>query len=393
LWKISFVKKCGGSDLPKILIIGGSPNSLLNFRGDLIRDWVKMNFDVVATAAPAKDIIVAKIEAMGVVFKSIPIKNDSLNLFNDIIVLLSINRIIKQEKPSHIFSYTAKPVIYSVISSYLNRNIKYFPMVTGVGYVFSGSSLKQNILRIIMKYLYRIAFKKSQVIFFQNIDDLKLFKEHHIIGESSKTVIVNGSGVNIDYFSYKKPIVNNVVRFLFMGRLLKSKGILIYIKAAKLLKEKYNEVEFVILGAPVNSPDSIKEGELRIWSNSGLVKHKGWKDDVRSEIAACDVFVLPTSYGEGVPRSILEAMSMGRPVITTDTPGCRETVENGVNGYLVPVRDSEALAAAMERFIDQPELIEKMGLESRRIAKEKFDVHKVNRVILDAMKMGETDSY
>jgi len=166
--------------------------------------------------------------------------------------------------------------------------------------------------------------------------------------------------------------------------LLKDKGIAEYAEAARIIKAKYPETRFMLLGGFHPYPLAIKEDNLRDWVNEGIIEYLGSAADVRPVIGEADVYVLP-SYREGTPRSTLEAMAMGRPVITTDAPGCRETVVEGMNGYLVPVKDVQALTEAMERFIREPELVEKMGKESRRIAEEKYDVHKVNEVINKAM--------
>jgi len=174
------------------------------------------------------------------------------------------------------------------------------------------------------------------------------------------------------------------VRFLLIARLLRDKGIREYAEAAAHLRQAHPDAEFHLVGPHDSNPEAIGEAEVLAWQRAGQIIWHGRLDDVRPAIAAAGVYVLP-SYREGTPRSVLEAMSMGRPVITTDAPGCRETVEDGVNGYLVPVRDADALAAAMERFLVDPDLVRRMGARSRAIAVEKYDVHKVNAVMLEAM--------
>jgi glycosyltransferase involved in cell wall biosynthesis len=172
---------------------------------------------------------------------------------------------------------------------------------------------------------------------------------------------------------------------LFAGRLLREKGVLEFVEAARRIKAKYPETRFIVLGGLDTNPGAIPRKKVEGWVKEGLIEWPGHVADVRPYLAQASVFVLPSYYREGVPRSIQEAMAMARPIITTDAPGCRETVIQGVNGFLVPVRDVDALVSAMERFINEPELIERMGKESRRIAEERFDVHKINRVLLEAM--------
>jgi glycosyltransferase involved in cell wall biosynthesis len=170
-----------------------------------------------------------------------------------------------------------------------------------------------------------------------------------------------------------------------MARLIKSKGVIVYADAAARIKEKYPNTEFALLGSYSVGPDSIDPKRIEEWQAEGIISFKGRRDDVRPFILDCSVYVLPSAYREGVPRSTLEAMSMGRPVITTDSTGCRETVIDGVNGFLISVNDVEDLAEKMERFIKEPRLVETMGRKSRELVESKFDVHKVNGVIIDAM--------
>jgi glycosyltransferase involved in cell wall biosynthesis len=226
------------------------------------------------------------------------------------------------------------------------------------------------------------------MVIFQNPDDRLLFKRLDFLMDTQKTYLVNGSGVNLDHYYFSAPKQADQVSFLLIGRLIRSKGISEYAKAAEIIKKRHDNVSFRLLGSLTGSSDLVSKEDLGRWVSEGTVEYCGRADDVRPFIEMASVIVLPSFYGEGTPRSVLEAMSMGRPVITTDAPGCRETVEEGVNGFLVPVRDSKALAEAMERFIEKPELIKKMGRESRRIAEEKYDVRKVNQVILEAMGLG-----
>jgi len=199
----------------------------------------------------------------------------------------------------------------------------------------------------------------------------------------TQTKVVNGSGVDIDSFT-PAPFPNSPTRFLLIARLLGDKGIYEYAATAQRLKERGLEAEFHIVGPLDSNPDGIDEKTMTRWQDTGVLQWQGAVTDVRPVIAKSHVYVLP-SYREGTPRTVLEAMAMGRAIITTDAPGCRETVEDGINGFLVPVRDIDALTKAMLRFFEEPNLIGSMGIESRRIAIEKYDVHKVNAVMIEAM--------
>lgn len=370
--------------MSKVMIIGGAASSLINFRGDLIDEYLSLGLDVIAVAAPGKVTVMQKLQEKGVQFKAVPLERDRVSPLKDISLLFKIYRILKVQKPDYLFVYTVKPVIYGSISARLIGGIKVYAMITGLGYAFAGKSFKQKVLSKVITYLYRIALRKNKAIFFQNGDDLSVFRNRNIISNRQNAVVVNGSGVNTEYYYQAKVKQGEKVTFLLISRMLKSKGIYEYIEAAREIKKRYNQVRFRLIG-PISSPtDSIDPAVLNEAISEGVVEYTGWTDDVRPHIELCNVYVLP-SYREGTPRSVLEAMSMGRAIITTDAPGCRETVEEGINGFLVPVRNSAALVEAMEKFIIKPEIIEKMGFESRRIAENKFDVTKVNRDILKVM--------
>jgi glycosyltransferase involved in cell wall biosynthesis len=374
--------------LPKILIVGSIAGSLVGFRGDLIKEWLKRGFTVMALSRPAGEMRQRKIHELGAEYRPIPLYRDGINPFQDLRLFFSLYGIIRKEKPAYIFAYTAKPIIYSALSSRMAHITKLFAMITGLGYAFAGNSLKQKLVKVVLRLMYGRALKRCEVVFFQNQDDLVLFKELRIISNNQKVVMVNGSGVNLSHFYYSKPLVNKDLNFLLIGRLLKGKGIKEYVEAAELIKAKYPDVKFKLLGRLLNSPDSIDAEDLSGWQSRGIIEYLGGKIDVRPYLEECSVYVLP-SYREGTPRSVLEAMAMGRPIITTDAPGCRETVREGLNGFLVPIKDSTALAGAMERFITEPWLIDQMGKESRKIAEDKFDVRKVNKVIMEAMGLGQ----
>ena len=235
----------------------------------------------------------------------------------------------------------------------------------------------------IVSILYRAAFRICDRVFFQNDEDAA-----HFIASGSlspeKVVRVNGTGVDLARYALVPP-VRKPVTFLLMARLLREKGICEYAAAARQVRARHPEARFVLLGGLDPNPGGLARDEVEVWVREGVLEWPGAVDDVRPWIAQASVYVLPSYYREGVPRSTQEAMAMGRPVITTDNVGCRETVVDGVNGFLVPVRDVDALVAAMEHFIAEPALIESMGRESRRLAEERFDIHRINAVMLEAM--------
>jgi glycosyltransferase involved in cell wall biosynthesis len=224
-------------------------------------------------------------------------------------------------------------------------------------------------------------------VFFQNPDDLALFQERGILQPHTPVCVVNGSGVDVASFAVRPlpaAALAGAVRFLFIGRLLGDKGVREYAQAARLLKRSHPQVQCALVGWIDSNPNAISQAELDGWVADGSIEFLGRLADVRPAIEACSVYVLP-SYREGTPRTVLEAMAMGRAVITTDAPGCRETVVDGDNGFLVPVHSVDALAEAMARFITDPTLAARMGQRGRQLAEEKYDVHKVNAVMLKEM--------
>ncbi len=370
--------------MAKIMIVAGLGSSLIRFRGDLIKSWLGLGYEVVA-AAPGSEVE-QQLAELGVSYFKIPLKRTSLNPLTDLVLTCSLSRLLKKEKPAYLFLYTVKPVIYGSLAALLNRKVKVYAMITGLGYAFSGKPGKRTFLQRLVTRLYGFALQRNSLVFFQNPDDRDAFVEMRIVA-ADRALQVNGSGVNVDYFRPAGLPIGPPV-FLLIARLLREKGIIEFIEAARLIKAKYPETCFRVVGWSFNdNPSAISAAQVEEWQGEGFVEIYGKTDDVRPYIAAASVYVLP-SYREGTPRTVLEAMAMGRPIITTAVPGCRETVSGGLNGFLVPVRDSEALAKAMERFIAEPELIARMGAESRIIAEEKYDVHKVNKVINEAMGLG-----
>lgn len=230
-------------------------------------------------------------------------------------------------------------------------------------------------------------YPRQKKVFFQNPDDQMLFKKMGILKDSVSSFVVNGSGVNVFEYAVKPfPTNNNLPtpKFLLIARLLGDKGIREYAQAAKIIKNKHPQIQFDLVGWIDDNPNAIRQDELDGWISEGLFHYWGKLSDVKPAIAASSIYVLP-SYREGTPRTVLEAMAMGRPIITTNAPGCRETVIDGYNGYLIPIKSVSELANAMEKFILNPELIYKMGAASRKFAEEKFDVNAVNQTMLSEM--------
>ena len=367
------------------LLIASFPDSLIKFRGPLLRALVAkgLRVHVAAPDLSSATAISDELAAMGVQVHEIGLRRTGTNPLADLRTVAELRRLMVRIKPDYVLGYTIKPVIYGSIAAWLARVPYRFALVTGLGYAFTGeASGKRGLLRKLIQRLYRFGLSRTHKVFFQNPDDEALFRNLHLLPASISSRVVNGSGVDVADYAVA-PLPENPA-FLLIARLLGDKGVREYARAAQEIRARFPAVRFRLVGWIDDNPDAIAQQELDDWTESGALEFVGKVSDVRPAIAECSVYVLP-SYREGTPRTVLESMAMGRPVITTDAPGCRETVEDGKNGFLVPVQAVDELVEAMVRFIETPELTARMGERSRQIAEEKYDVHKVNKFMLKEM--------
>lgn len=366
----------------RVAIVASEPRSLINFRGELLAALVSEGWCVLALAPRGSSQVHRQIHDIGVQFSELALVRDKISLEEDYRLFLQLRSVFRHFRPAVTLAYTAKPVIYSGLA--LRRlGCAYCPLITGLGYGFGNESIKQKVLASLMTRLYRQALKRAATVIFQNQDDRELFFSRKIVSRHSRTQVVNGSGVNLSRF-VPEPLPKKL-EFLLVARLLEAKGIRQFVEAARIIRSTHPTVNFVIVGEPASGQGGVRRSDVERWRDEGVIEYVNFLDDVRPAYAKASVFVLPSYYREGIPRSILEAMAMGRPVITTDTPGCRETVQPGLNGFVVPPKDTAALVRAIRTFVDQPSLVASMGSESLRIAREKFDVRKVNKAMLQAM--------
>jgi glycosyltransferase involved in cell wall biosynthesis len=371
-----------------VLVVGNQARSLTNFRGPLLQAMRERGHRVVA-AAPrlTQDLdCMDELARMGVVGRDISLSRTGLNAFADIRSIASLLKLIRQVRPEAVLCYTAKAVIFGMIAASLARVPRRYALVTGLGYAFTvgGGAMRAAVKAVLMR-LYRIAFRRTTKVFFQNHDDAALFGELGLLPPALPVVVVNGSGIDLRTFR-PASFPQGPLQFLLIARVLSAKGIREYAAAAERVRKTRSDVQFHLVGGIDSNPDAIPADEVKRWHETGDILWHGEVSDVRPHLAACHVYVLP-SYREGTPRSVLEAMAMGRPIITTDAPGCRETVIEGQNGFLVPPRTVGPLIAAMERFVDDPALIARMGRRSREIAQSKFDVDKINAQMLSEMEL------
>ncbi len=366
----------------RILIVSSASYSLTNFRRDFINALISNGYEVFTASPDLRADIAETLVAMGVKPIEFNLSRTGINPYIDIKSIFQLKTIIKENCIDLVFPYTIKPVLYGSIAANLCK-VPVISLITGLGFTFSAASIKARLLQHVTTLLYKVAIQKNRLIIFQNSDDQKLFLDSKIISPNNKTDVVGGSGVNLREYSYRiNENASDKVKFIFVARLIKEKGVDLFIEAATKLKTKYPCAEFYVIGSPGNSPSAIKEEKLNLLHKNGIIIYLGHQDDIQQNLANGDVFVLPTYYREGIPRSILEALSVGLPIITTETPGCRETVIPYKNGILVKPQDLDELTNAMEYFLLNKDEIKQMGIESRKFAEKRFDVNIINNTIL-----------
>lgn len=381
--------------MKRFLLIASQPTSIVGFRGALLSSIAEKNNEIFIIAPfDGYSEELELLEAKGYKVLSVPMQRTGANPLADIRTLFSLWKTIKKIKPDYVLGYTIKPVIYGSLAASMASVPSKYALITGLGYAFQNidnQDSKKNIFQIVVFQLYKLALKQCEKVFFQNSDDLELFIDLKLVSQNAKTCVVNGSGVNIlDYpFSPIKSLDSSeVISFIMVARLIGDKGVREYAQAAQRLKEKYgSNVQFNLAGGLDMNPTSISEQELNSWIEDGRLNYLGKLKDVRPSILDSQVFVLP-SYREGTSRAALEAMSMGRAIITTDAPGCRQTVKEGYNGFLAKVKSVESLVESIEKIIAIRHEIPTMGKNSRLMIEEYYDVNKVNEVLLNEMRIG-----
>lgn len=363
-----------------ILILASFAPSLVNFRGPLIRDIQRAGHKVTLGAPDISQSLRTKLEALGADVYDTPLKRTGTSILKDLTYCSALRKFMANTRPDIVLTYTIKPNIWGAFAA-ARLGIPSVAMVTGLGYAFTDggtTSLRQKLVRRIARILYRAATKLNKSVLFQNPDDLDDFIAAGCLKNPNKTAIINGSGIDMAHYT-RVPLPDEPV-FLMIARLLHNKGVCEYAEASLRILSEHPTVRCLLVGPFDEGPDSVPKADVDRWVAGGM-EYFGPTDDVRPHIAACRTYVLP-SYREGTPRSVLEAMATGRPIITTDAPGCRETVKNGVNGYLVPIRNSEVLASRMRDMINDPVRTAEMGEQSFRLAEAKYDVWKVNKQIM-----------
>lgn len=374
----------------RIALVASYAPSLIQFRGPLLSSIVAQGHALLAAAPDFTPETRAAVEALGAETADYPLSRTGLDPLADLRALKALTDVMRQWRPDVVMGYTPKPAIYATLAASRAKIPHIVPMLTGLGYAFlTGGGAKQKLVRRVSTALYGRAFARAHAAIFHNSDDAQVLEDLGCIPPHLPIHIVSGSGVDLSQFpSTPLPPMSNGLTFLMIARLVGYKGVREYCEAAHRLKPQYPDSEWHLVGPEESGPAGFPKAELNRYTDS--VTYLGASDDVRPHLQRCHVYVLP-SYGEGMPRTVLEALATGRPVITTDTRGCRETVTENANGLLVPIEDPVALSDAMKTMLDHPGRLAEMGNRSRVLAEDRFDVAKVNQAMMHALGIPQSN--
>ena len=357
----------------KYLLIMTVSENVINFRSSLIKFLLSKGHDV--TVVAHDDHRAADIENLGVTFHCVKQDNRGLNPFAILGYFKKMIQVIKNERPDVIFTYQMKPNIFGAISGWLCGVRRIYPMVEGVGDVYTNTGLKWRCIRLVTDVLYRISLLVVRKVFFLNNDDKEEFLRRKLT-KKEKCLVVHGIGVDLEKFSYTP--TKNERTFLMAARMLKTKGIYEYCKCARIVKQKYPDAVFGYLGAEA----TVKLSDIQEYIDDGSIAYYGTTQDVRPYLAEATAVLLP-SYREGCPVSIMEAEAMGCAVVVSNSVGCRDTVLDGYNGFIVKKRDHEAMAEKVIWCIEHPEETKQMGINARAFAEERFNAENINEVVYE----------
>lgn len=365
----------------KIVLVSRCAWTLYNFRAGLMRA-LKKNGNIVIGGGATGDGFEAKMADIGVPFVPLPVDKKGINPIADLKLIRTLHRWYRKERPDIVHHFTIKPVIYGNIAARLAGVPRIISTVTGLGFVFAED--KVTLLRCLVEWLYRLSLACAHFTFFLNQHDLRFFLSRSLVN-SENAGMLPGEGVDCQVFvpdfgpnlPSEKPLT-----FLMVARMLRDKGVFEFVEAARLVQRRFPWVQFQLLGGrDERNPNVISQTDFDRWQSEGVVTWLGEVADVRPTVAKADVVVLPSYYREGIPRSLLEGAAMGKALITTDAVGCREVVDEGVNGLLVPVKNARALAQAMMRMIENPEMRMRMGKAGREKVLREFD----ERIVIEKM--------
>jgi glycosyltransferase involved in cell wall biosynthesis len=361
-----------------------------NMRRELLEAVVARGHRVTVVSPEPAAVMQGPLAAIGGRYRAWPVNRTGIDPGEDLRSAHRLYAILRDERPDVVLVYQIKAVLIAPIAAKLARVARVVPLINGLGAVFDRHGFGATGKARLARRAYGMSLRLADEIVFQNADDPALLQSSGLLSRRARWRVVPGTGVDLARLAVRAPVAGPPT-FTLISRLLVSKGVRDLIAAARIVRARYPQARFRIVGQleADGHPDGVRRAELDGWVAEGLVDYAGFSDDVPGVLAATTVFVLPSYYREGVPRTNLEALAIGRPIVTTDWVGCRETVEDGVNGFLVPPRDPVALAERLERYLRDPALAARHGRASRALAERRFDVHEVNAQMLQALQLGE----
>ena len=359
---------------PRLLMVVNDPTFFLSHRLPVALA-AKNQYDVHIATGPGQGI--ESIQSHGFTHHELPLKRSGTNLVSELVLLKHLWSLYRRVEPQLCHHVTIKPVLYGSLVSKFSRRHALVNAIPGLGFIYTGSTFKHKALKFLVSRLYKIALSGRQTFtIFQNPDNFNYFAEHHLI-HPDQAVMIKGSGIDLQEFSYSEPSSASPLIVMLPARMLWDKGVGEFVATAKAIRQQRQDIVFQLIGdSDPGNPSCIPPSQLQAWQAEGAVKWLGHQEHMLPYFQKAHVICLP-SYLEGLPKALIEACAVGRPIVTTDVPGCRETVTEGVNGFLVPAKSSEALIAPICRLADDSALRERMGRESRRLAEQEFSIEAV----------------
>jgi glycosyltransferase involved in cell wall biosynthesis len=363
----------------RVLLFGVTQDSISNFRMGLIL-LLKNHYCIHVVVSNPSENFIKEMNLLNITVHSLDLQRRSYNILNIIKNYKNYKKIINLSKPDLIIAYTIKPILISSFLRTIYKQSKLIVMFEGLGTMFDNSNQMKIFIKNIIILIYRFLIPSSDAVIFLNQEDKNYFEKLKIINPH-KSFLINGIGINLNHYYYNPVKDINNIKFLLIARLIKEKGVYDFIDAAKIVKNQYPNVEFNLIGQIEAGGLSIDE--IKKFENEGIINYLGVLNDIRPAIIECSAFILPTFYNEGLPRTILEAMSIGRTIISTNIKGCNQTIVEGENGFYVNVNDPVMLSKILIRLINNPQLFIIMGKNSRLISEKKFSEKVINDYIFN----------
>lgn len=356
----------------KILFIVNDVNFFMSHRSKIAIEAIARGYEVHVVAAP--NTLIPELEKLGITYHPIRLSRSGINPASEIKSLFKLYKLLKNLKPDLVHLVTIKPVLYGGLAARLTKNTAVVAAISGLGSVFVAQSIKGKVIKWLILNFYKFSLKhKNLKVIFQNTNDRKILVSEGVVSEKN-TLLIPGSGVDLSsYKALQQPTGTTTI--IFASRLLKEKGVINYIDAIRIIRSKNIDAKFLLAGSPdPGNPSSVTQTEVNAWIDEGLVDYLGYRSDIANLFSQSNIVVLPSFYGEGLPKVLIEAAACARAIITTNCPGCRDAIVENVSGILIEPQNTQMLADAIEKLIKDPELRNSMGLEGRKLAEAKFDI-------------------